>query len=92
MSKLIIIGAGQAASSCAYKLRALGYDGSITLIGSEAHPPYQRPPLSKKYLLGDLPLERLYLRPETLYHENNITLELGAAVEKINLETQEVSP
>ena len=47
MSGIVIIGAGQAGSSLALKLRALGYDGDVTLIGDEPVPPYQRPPLSK---------------------------------------------
>ena len=67
MSGIIIIGAGQAGSSMAIKLRALGYNDAITLIGDEAIPPYQRPPLSKKYLLGEMKLDRLFLRPPNFY-------------------------
>ena len=62
MSGIVIVGAGQAGASLAAKLRALGYAGSLTLIGEESAPPYQRPPLSKGYLLGEMELERLYLR------------------------------
>jgi hypothetical protein len=58
--------------SCA----AEGFTGAITLIGEEHAPPYQRPPLSKAYLLGDMALERLYLRPESYYAENGIELAL----------------
>ena len=54
MSGIVIIGAGQAGSTWAIKLRTLGYRGDVTLIGEEPVPPYQRPPLSKKYLLGDM--------------------------------------
>ena len=53
MKKVVVIGAGQAGASLVIKLRDIGHDGSITLIGSEPHPPYQRPPISKKYLLGE---------------------------------------
>ncbi len=74
MDKIVVIGAGQAGSSLTAKLRALGHTGPITLIGEEGAPPYQRPPLSKKYLLGEMELERLYLRPESFYAENGITL------------------
>ncbi len=74
MDKIVVIGAGQAGSSLTAKLRALGHTGPITLIGEEGAPPYQRPPLSKKYLLGEMELERLYLRPESFYADNNITL------------------
>ncbi|MEL7167284.1 MAG: pyridine nucleotide-disulfide oxidoreductase, partial [Pseudomonadota bacterium] len=49
------------------KLRSGGFDGAITLIGAEPVPPYQRPPLSKAYLLGEMPVERLFLRPESYY-------------------------
>ena len=49
---IVILGAGQAAASLAARLRALGHGGPITVIGDEAAPPYQRPPLSKAYLLG----------------------------------------
>ncbi|MEM8776555.1 MAG: FAD/NAD(P)-binding oxidoreductase [Pseudomonadota bacterium] len=80
MSNVVVIGAGQAGSSCVAKLRALGFEGGITLIGDEDVPPYQRPPLSKKYLLGEMELERLYLRPESYYSENNIELRLNTRV------------
>ena len=63
MAGVVVVGAGQAGSSLVAKLRALGYEGKVTLIGEEHAPPYQRPPLSKKYLLGEMDLERLYLRP-----------------------------
>lgn len=65
MGHVVVIGAGQAGSSCVAKLRNSGFEGKITLIGAETVPPYQRPPLSKAYLLGDMALERLYLRPES---------------------------
>ena len=72
MSGIVVVGAGQAGSSCVAKLRSLGFEGRITLIGSEPVPPYQRPPLSKKYLLGEMELERLFLRPESYYGEQGI--------------------
>ena len=77
MSGIVVVGAGQAGSSLVAKLRTLGYAGQITLIGEEAAPPYQRPPLSKAYLLGDMALERLFLRPESFYAENGIDLRLS---------------
>ncbi|MBZ0128637.1 MAG: FAD-dependent oxidoreductase [Rhodobacteraceae bacterium] len=84
MSHIVVVGAGQAGSSLVVKLRNLGFDGNITLIGNEAVPPYQRPPLSKKYLLGEMEVERLYLRPEAFYAEQAITLRLGRNVEAID--------
>jgi 3-phenylpropionate/trans-cinnamate dioxygenase ferredoxin reductase subunit len=84
MGHIIVIGAGQAGASCCAKLRTLVYEGELTLIGAETVPPYQRPPLSKAYLLGEMEKERLYLRPESYYADQNITLKLGQAVTAIN--------
>ena len=91
MSHIIVIGAGQAGSSLTAKLRNSGFDGDITLIGSEAVPPYQRPPLSKAYLLGEMEKERLFLRPKQFYEDQNITLRLGAPVTKIDPAAKTVS-
>jgi 3-phenylpropionate/trans-cinnamate dioxygenase ferredoxin reductase subunit len=84
MSHIIVIGAGQAGSSLVAKLRKDGFEGEITLIGAENTLPYQRPPLSKAYLLGEMDLERLFLRPESFYADNNITLRLGTVVTAID--------
>ncbi|MBE9637757.1 NAD(P)/FAD-dependent oxidoreductase [Salipiger mangrovisoli] len=77
MGHVVVIGAGQAAASLVARLRTKGFDGEITVIGNEAEPPYQRPPLSKAYLLGEMEKERLYLRPRAYYDEQKITLMLG---------------
>ncbi|RKF12874.1 pyridine nucleotide-disulfide oxidoreductase [Roseovarius spongiae] len=90
MSSVVVIGAGQAGSSLVAKLRNAGFEGPVTLIGAEPAPPYQRPPLSKKYLLGEMALERLYLRPESFYAENGIDLRLGRRVEAIDRQGREV--
>jgi 3-phenylpropionate/trans-cinnamate dioxygenase ferredoxin reductase component len=84
MGGIVIVGAGQAGAALAAKARALGYGGAITLIGDETAPPYQRPPLSKAYLLGDMPAERLWLRAPEFYAENQIDLRLGVAVQGVN--------
>lgn len=84
MTGVVVIGAGQAGASLVSKLRGDGYLGAITLIGDEPVPPYQRPPLSKKYLLGDMPAERLYLRPESFYSDTDVDLRLGAPVTGID--------
>ena len=91
MSHIVVIGAGQAGSSLVAKLRKDGFDGEITLIGAEKALPYQRPPLSKAYLLGEMELERLFLRPASFYEDNNITLRLGARVSGIDPEAKTVS-
>jgi 3-phenylpropionate/trans-cinnamate dioxygenase ferredoxin reductase subunit len=97
MPHVVVIGAGQAGSSCVAKLRAEGFEGDITLVGGEAVPPYQRPPLSKAYLLGEMAEERLYLRPASFYADYDITLRLStrataidAAAKTVTLENTEV--
>jgi 3-phenylpropionate/trans-cinnamate dioxygenase ferredoxin reductase subunit len=80
MAHVVVVGAGQAGSAVVAKLRGLGFDGQITLIGEEPSPPYQRPPLSKAYLMGEMEEERLWLRSNAFYAEQNITLRLGAKV------------
>tara|TARA_R110002051_G_scaffold7035_14_gene33119 strand:- start:3705 stop:4919 length:1215 start_codon:yes stop_codon:yes gene_type:complete len=76
MTHIVVIGAGQAGSSLVAKLRTQGFDGQITLVGAEAVPPYQRPPLSKAYLMGEMAEERLYLRPAAFYADHQIDLRL----------------
>ena len=77
MSKVVIVGAGQAGSEAATHLRGQGFDGEITLIGAENVLPYQRPPLSKKYVIGDMRKERLYLKPESFTMKIRLNLDLG---------------
>ncbi len=84
MSHIVVVGAGQAGASLVARLRAREFDGDITLIGAEPVPPYQRPPLSKKYLLGEMEVERLYLRPRRFYADQHIELLLGDAVSAID--------
>ncbi|SOC07307.1 3-phenylpropionate/trans-cinnamate dioxygenase ferredoxin reductase subunit [Rhodobacter sp. JA431] len=90
MSGIVIIGAGQAAASLAAKLRGLGYEGAVTILGAEPVAPYQRPPLSKGYLLGDMPLDRLTLRAPDWYETNNVTLRTGVTVTGIDRAAKEV--
>jgi len=91
MSHIVVIGAGQAGASLVAKLRNLGFEERVTLIGAEPVPPYQRPPLSKKYLLGEIGAERLYLRPEAFYGENGIDLMTSAKVTAIDPEARTVT-
>ena len=84
MSTTIIAGAGHAGGQTAISLRQAGYEGRIVVCGAEPVPPYQRPPLSKKYLSGELQLARVFLRPESFYSANDIELRLGKAVRKID--------
>ncbi len=82
---LVIVGGGQAAVQVVHSVRQHGFDGNITLVGEEPHPPYQCPPLSKKYLAGELPRERLFLRPESFYESRGVELLLGTKVEELEL-------
>ena len=76
MERIVIIGAGQAGVQAAATLRAEGFGGTLTLIGEEPYPPYQRPPLSKAYLAGDFARERLFLKPDSFYVETGCDLRL----------------
>ncbi len=73
IKRVIIIGAGQAGGETAQRLRQGGFSGDITLIGEEPCAPYQRPPLSKTYLKGELSMDRLLLRPASVYAEERIS-------------------
>lgn len=77
----VIIGAGQAAAQAVQTLRQKNFPGRLTVIGDEPYPPYQRPPLSKKYLAGELARERLYLKPMSFYEDKDVALELGVRAE-----------
>ena len=90
MGGILIIGAGQAGASLAQKLRAEGYGGEVTLVGDEPVPPYERPPLSKAYLLGEMERERLYLRPPSIYEDKDIKLRLGTPVDAIDVRKKSV--
>jgi 3-phenylpropionate/trans-cinnamate dioxygenase ferredoxin reductase subunit len=84
MAGVVVVGGGQAAASVVARLRAKGHAGPITILSEESVPPYQRPPLSKGYLLGEMALERLFLRPAAWYAENDIDLHLNTTVNAID--------
>lgn len=84
MAGIVIVGGGQAAASMAAKLRVAGYVGEITIFGAEPVAPYQRPPLSKAYLLGDMEVDRLMLRAPDWWQANGITLRKGERVISID--------
>ncbi len=79
----IVVGTGQAGGWAARTLRESGFDGRIVLIGEEAYPPYERPPLSKGLLLGEATIESTYLWPGNPYDALNIELRLNARVTAI---------
>ena len=82
--RVVIVGAGQAGAALAAKLRALGHGGEIVMLGDEPAPPYQRPPLSKAYLLGEMEEDRLWLRAPEFWADSNVELRLGQAVTAID--------
>lgn len=90
LKRVVIIGAGQAASSLMVSLRGQGFEGDITLVGDEPHLPYQRPPLSKKYLAGEMPRERLLFRQEAWYKKNRIDLRLDQRAISIDRQSREI--
>lgn len=82
--RVVIVGAGQAGAALAARLRVLGHQGEIVMLGDELAPPYQRPPLSKAYLLGEMEEDRLWLRGPEFWAENEVDLRLGQAVSAID--------
>ena len=77
---VVIVGAGHGAGQVVATLKQHKYDGRIILLGDEEYPPYQRPPLSKKFLAGEMPPERLYFKPESFYDDPNIEVRLNTRV------------
>src|SRR5262245_65212744 len=88
--RVVIVGAGQAAAQAIETLHKRGHTGSITLIGDEDLLPYQRPPLSKKYLAGALDRDRLLFRHAEHYHEHGIELRLGFPAVRIDRQARRV--
>jgi 3-phenylpropionate/trans-cinnamate dioxygenase ferredoxin reductase component len=89
--RIVIIGAGQAGAQAVATLRAEGFAGAITMIGDEAYAPYQRPPLSKTYLMGTMDRDRLFLKPDAFYTEAKCELMLGVTVTSIDRAAKSVA-
>ncbi len=77
---VVIVGAGHGGAQAAISLRQLGFSGSILIIGRDAEPPYERPPLSKDYLAREKSFERLYIRPPAFWPEKGVDLKLESTV------------
>ena len=90
IQNIVIVGAGQAASQAIHTLRHKGYKGSIALIGDEPYYPYQRPPLSKKYLASQVERDRLLIRPAQFYVDHAVDVRLGKRVTIIDRAAQKV--
>ena len=87
---VVVIGAGQAGAQAIQSLRLFGYEGHITLVGDEAALPYQRPPLSKAYMKGEMAEDRLYFKPAAWYEDNHVETLLSQRVEQIDRTARQV--
>jgi 3-phenylpropionate/trans-cinnamate dioxygenase ferredoxin reductase component len=87
---MVIVGASLAGARAAETLRGEGYDGPVVLIGSEDETPYERPPLSKDYLMGKHGRDKLYVQPREWYGEHDVDLRLGTTVMAIDPAAHEV--
>ncbi|HKT74379.1 MAG TPA: FAD-dependent oxidoreductase [Steroidobacteraceae bacterium] len=84
LGQIVIVGAGQAADQAIHTLRRKGFTGKVVVLGEEPWLPYQRPPLSKKFLAGALELERLILHPMQFFADQHVEMRLGKRVEEID--------
>ena len=90
VNKIVIVGGGHAGGGVAAALRQQGYENDIVLLGDEGVLPYQRPPLSKAFLKTDMDISRLRMRGQETYDKNNISTQMNAHVNSIDLEKQTV--
>jgi len=90
MEKIVIVGAGHSAGQLVASLRQRKFAGAITLIGTESWLPYQRPPLSKRYLSGVLEAERLFVKPANFYQDNDVDVRLSTTVTSIDRAQKDV--
>src|ERR1700757_450495 len=88
--RAVIVGAGHAGGSVAAFLRQYGFAGPITLLGEEPVPPYQRPPLSKAWLKGEVDQATLQLRPASFYSQNDIDLRVQTTAAAIDRSSRTV--
>jgi len=88
----VILGAGHAAGQVAQSLRsqACGFTGRLVMIGEEPYLPYQRPPLSKKFLAGEMELERVYFKPPSFYEKFNVETMLNTSAERLDREAKQL--
>lgn len=90
MGSIVIVGAGLAGATAARTLREAGHEGTITLVGAEAHPPYNRPPLSKDLLAGESERDSIFVATREWYGENGIELLIGERAESMDTTAHEV--
>ena len=88
--RFVIVGAGLAAVKAAQTLREEGFSGEVVMVGAEAHPPYERPPLSKDYLQGKAQRDSVFVQPASWFQEQSITLRQGTSVQGLQLGERQV--
>lgn len=88
---VVIVGGGHGGAQAAIALRTQGFAGSIAIVGREAEPPYERPPLSKEYLAQEKPFERLYLRPREYWADKQVELLLGREVTALDAAARQIT-
>ncbi len=81
---VLIVGGGHGGAQCAIALRQQGFEGSIAIVGGEPDLPYERPPLSKDYLAGERPFERMLIRPQAFWDERQVTMRLSLPVTAVD--------
>ncbi|HEU5483373.1 MAG TPA: FAD-dependent oxidoreductase, partial [Microlunatus sp.] len=82
---IVVVGAGLAGGTAVTELRDQGFEGTVTLIGAEAHPPYERPPLSKGYLMGKDPIQDAFVHDAGWYPEHGVDFRPGSTVTALDL-------
>ena len=87
---VVIVGTGHGGAQAAIALREQGFEGSIAMVGRDRLPPYERPPLSKEYLAGEKPFERLLIRPERYWVDKQVKLLLNLEVVAIEADARVV--
>lgn len=87
---VVIVGAGHGGAQAAIALRQAGFEGSIAMIGAEPELPYERPPLSKEYLAGEKPFDRILIRPEAFWRDRAVSLRLGVRVVSVDVAAHQV--
>jgi 3-phenylpropionate/trans-cinnamate dioxygenase ferredoxin reductase component len=88
--QVVVVGASLAGATAAQTLRDGGFDGSVVLVGEEPSRPYERPPLSKGYLLGNDERDSIFVHPQDWYEQNHVELRLGTTATSIDRDAREV--
>jgi 3-phenylpropionate/trans-cinnamate dioxygenase ferredoxin reductase subunit len=88
---VVIVGTGHGGAQAAIALRQQGFGGSIMMIGRDPEPPYERPPLSKEYLAGDKPFERILIRPLAFWADKGVSLRPGTSVSKVDPQAKDLT-